>query len=225
MVQAMTPFGSMLEPEITTVVLPPSELSLDRSLQPRAGDALLLVDIQRDFLPGGALAVRDGDRVVPPALCLLNLFAGRSLPVFASRDWHPAAHCSFREQGGPWPAHCVAGTSGAAFAERLRLPAGAGIVSKATRVESDAYSAFEGTDLGKRLGAAGVKRLFVAGLATDYCVLHSVVDAVALGLSVVVLRDAIAAVDVREGDGARALQRMQELGVTFADSATVCRAA
>ena len=215
----------MPKTETSTAVVPPVALSLDRTLRPRAGDALLLVDIQRDFLPGGALAVRDGDRVVPPAQCLLSLFAERSLPVFASRDWHPAAHCSFSEQGGPWPAHCVAGTAGAAFADGLRLPAAAGIVSKATRVESDAYSAFEGTDLGKRLGAAGVKRLFVAGLATDYCILHSVVDAVALGLSVVVLRDAIAAVDVHEGDGARALQRMQELGVTFADSATVCSAA
>ncbi|MBE0550060.1 MAG: isochorismatase family protein [Rubrivivax sp.] len=211
--------------ETETVALPPSAPPLDGPLQPRAGDALLLVDIQRDFLPGGALAVRDGNRVVAPAHRCLRLFAERGLPVFASRDWHPATHCSFREQGGPWPAHCVAGTAGAAFAEGLGLPAWARIVSKATRAESDAYSAFDGADLGKRLGAAGVKRLFVAGLATDYCVLHSVVDAVALGLSVVVLRDAIAAVDVHEGDGPRALERMQELGVTFAESAAVCSAA
>lgn len=184
-------------------------------------DALVVVDVQRDFLPGGRLAVAHGDRVIDPINRLLAHFAARGLAVFASRDWHPSEHCSFREQGGPWPVHCVAGSAGAAFAEGLRLPAQACVVSKATRPESDSYSAFGGTDLGQRLREAGVARLFVVGLATDYCVLHTVTDALAAGFAVVVVLDAVAAVDAQPGDGDRAIARMRGLGASFADAAQI----
>ena len=197
----------------------------EAALMPVHGDALIVVDVQRDFLPGGSLAVPHGDRVVPPIDRCIGAFARRGLPVFASRDWHPADHCSFREQGGPWPPHCVAGSPGAAFADGLRLSHDMGIVSKATAPHLDAYSAFAGTDLSQRLAAAGVARLFVGGLATDYCVLQTVTDALAAGLRVVVLRDAVAAVDVHPGDGERAIARMRELGASFADSAEVLAAA
>lgn len=185
----------------------------------RQGDALLVVDVQRDFLPGGCLPVAHGDRVVAPLNRCVDLFAESGLPVFASRDWHPADHCSFRAQGGAWPAHCVAESPGAGFADELRLPSGVQIVSKATRRAHDAYSAFNETDLAARLSAAGVTRLFVAGLATDYCVLQTVKDALSAGFAVVVLSDAISAVDAQPGDGDSALAQMRERGALLIDSA------
>jgi nicotinamidase/pyrazinamidase len=191
------------------------------ALVPRCGDALLLVDVQCDFLPGGSLAVRDGDRVLAPINDCIALFGRQRLPVYASRDWHPAVHCSFRDQGGPWPPHCIAGSAGAQFSPDLRLPGDATIVSKATAADRDAYSAFDGTDLAPALRAAGVARLFVAGLATDWCVLRTVVDALGAGFGVVVLRDAVAAVDVQPGDGERALEQMRSLGATLGDAQAV----
>jgi len=195
------------------------------AMTPRRGDALIIVDVQRDFLPGGSLAVPHGDVVVPPINRCIDALARRGLPIFATRDWHPPAHCSFREQGGPWPPHCVAGSPGAAFADGLHLNEDVGIVSKATSPERDAYSAFAGTDLSQRLTAVGALRLFVGGLATDYCVLLTVTDALAAGFRVVVLRDAVAAVDVQPGDGERAIAQMRELGALFADSAEVLASA
>lgn len=176
------------------------------------GDALLIVDVQRDFLPGGSLAVPDGDAVVPVLNRYIAAARERGLPVVASRDWHPAKHCSFRPQGGPWPEHCIAGTDGAEFAPGLELPRDALIVSKATREEADAYSAFSGTGLAERLRALGVKRLLVGGLATDYCVLNTVRDALAEGFAVLLLKDAVRAVNVAPGDGERAERAMQEAG-------------
>ena len=177
-------------------------------------DALLIVDVQRDFLPGGALAVPGGDAVVAP----LNAYIAQALeagsPVFASRDSHPVDHCSFRERGGPWPPHCVAGTMGARFAPGLRLPPHAQIIDKATSAEADAYSAFSGTGLAQSLKAQGVQRVLVGGLATDYCVLSTVLDALREGFETVVLQDAIRAVDASSGDGARALAKMREAGAT-----------
>jgi len=175
-------------------------------------DAVLIVDVQVDFLPGGNLGVRRGDEVVP-ALNRYVAAAGRkSLPVFASRDWHPQNHCSFRARGGPWPEHCVAGTPGAAFSPGLELPRDAVVISKATTPEADAYSAFQGTDLAQRLRALGVKRLLVGGLATDYCVLNTVLDARKEGFEVLLLADAIRAVDVKPGDGERAEREMRSAG-------------
>lgn len=179
-------------------------------LQP--GDALLVVDVQNDFLPGGSLAVPHGDRVVPALNRYIGAFEAQHLPVYATRDWHPERHCSFRAQGGPWPPHCVAHTRGAEFAAALSLPPAATMISKATSADRDAYSGFEGTDLDRRLRAAGVRRLFVGGLATDYCVLNTVRDALQLGYEVLLLTDAIRAVDVQPGDGQRAEAEMTRLG-------------
>lgn len=182
------------------------------TLKLAAGDALLIADVQNDFLPGGALAVPDGDAVVPPLNTCLELFGRRGLPVFATRDWHPPDHCSFHQQGGPWPQHCIAGSYGAQFAAGLRLPVDATLVSKATQTEAEAYSAFAGTELDALLRAAGVRRLFVGGLTTDYCVLNTVKDALSLGYEALWLDDAVRAVDVTPGDGARAKAEMLRLG-------------
>ena len=182
------------------------------STEPRPGDALIVVDVQKDFLPGGSLAVPHGDEVVSVLNRYLEIFSSRGLPVYATRDWHPPQHCSFKDQGGPWPPHCVAGSDGAAFADGLRLPAEAVIVSKATAPEKDAYSGFQDTGLARRLHEAGVRRVFVGGLATDYCVLHTVHDALGEGFEVVLLEDAIRAVDIQPGDGERAVKEMLDAG-------------
>jgi nicotinamidase/pyrazinamidase len=191
------------------------------TLRPRTGDALIIVDVQNDFLPGGALAVSHGDEVVSELNRYAALFERLGLPVFATRDWHPRNHCSFQEQGGPWPAHCVAGTQGARFAPKLTLPPGSRVVSKATTPERDAYSGFAGTELDAMLRREKVYRVFVGGLATDYCVLNTVKDARALGYEVVLLKDAIRAVDLRSGDGRRALEEMQRLGAMPANVESV----
>ena len=176
------------------------------------GDALIVVDVQNDFLPGGSLAVPDGDAVVPVLNRYLAEFSARELPVYATRDWHPANHCSFKAQGGPWPPHCVAETHGAQFAAGLKFPAGTLIVSKASKPDKDAYSGFEGTDLDSLLRAQHVKRVFVGGLATDYCVLNTVRDAYRLGYETYLLVDAIRAVNVKPDDGRRAEEEMRRLG-------------
>lgn len=181
-----------------------------------AGDALLIVDVQRDFLPGGALSVPEGDAVIPVLNRCIREFVSRGLPVFATRDWHPVNHCSFRSQGGPWPEHCVAGTPGAEAPESLELPATVQVISKANSQEKDAYSGFQGTDLLARLRAKGCCRVFVGGLATDYCIKWTVLDALSNDVAVVVLEDAIRAVDVQPGDGARALADMVERGAAVA---------
>ncbi len=176
------------------------------------GDALIVVDVQNDFLPGGSLAVPDGDAVVPVLNRYAAAFAAGRFPVYATRDWHPSNHRSFKAQGGPWPPHCVADTNGAAFAPGLKLPAQTTVISKATTADKDAYSGFEGTDLDARLRAQGVKRVFVGGLATDYCVLNTVRDARKLGYDVMLLTDAIRAVNVKPDDGKRAEEEMSRLG-------------
>lgn len=196
-----------------------------RPCDPRAGDALLVVDVQNDFLPGGALAVADGDAVVPVLNRCLAVWRARGLPVFATRDWHPPGHVSFRERGGPWPPHCVAGSPGAAFAPALALGPESVVVSKGTTADRDAYSGFEGTDLDGRLRARGVRRVFVGGLATDYCVRHSVLDALKTGLRVTVVSDGIAGVDVRPGDSVRAIAEMQAAGARFVPASEVDPAA
>jgi nicotinamidase/pyrazinamidase len=182
---------------------------------PGPHDALVVVDVQNDFV-SGTLAVPGGAEVIAPLNRAIALFEGRGLPVVATRDWHPPDHCSFAAQGGPWPVHCVAGEQGADYAPGLELPAGAEQVLKATRPEVDAYSGFSGTDLAARLRGHDVRRVFVGGLATDYCVLNTVRDAIEEGFEVVVLGDAVRAVDAHEGDGARAEVEMRRLGAGFA---------
>ncbi|MCA1857739.1 isochorismatase family protein [Massilia oculi] len=172
------------------------------------GDALLIVDLQNDFLPGGALGVPHGDQVLAPVNALVALYHGRGLPIYASRDWHPENHCSFSAQGGPWPPHCVAATEGALFSEALQLPEEAIVVSKALSAHEDAYSAFNGTGLARSMLADGVTRLAVCGLATDYCVLNTVLDAIEAGFEVLLALEGMRAVEVHPGDGERALVRM-----------------
>ena len=181
------------------------------------GDALVIVDVQNDFCPGGALGVSEGDRVVAPLNACAGRFAAAGAPVFASRDWHPARTSHFKEWGGPWPPHCVQGTPGAEFHPDLRLPAGTTIVSKGSDPDEDAYSCFQACDdAGRRfadvLRAAGVRRLVVGGLATDYCVKATALDARRAGFEVVVLADAMRAVDLQPGDGARAVAEMEAVG-------------
>jgi nicotinamidase/pyrazinamidase len=169
-----------------------------------------VADVQKDFLSGGPLEVPGGDAVVPVLNHYIDLAHRHGAHVFAIRDWHPADHCSFRELGGRWPRHCVRGTRGAEFAQGLRLPAGAVLVSKGSDRERDAYSAFDGTRLHAALRALGVERVLVGGLATDFCVLETVRDARARGLAVLLLRDAIRGID--EAESERAVSTMVELG-------------
>ncbi len=187
-----------------------------RQLRPSAADALVLVDVQNDFLPGGALAVPAGDGVLKPLNRRVAAFERAGLPVFATLDWHPPGHCSFREAGGPWPAHCIAGTWGAEFPARLVLPATVRIISKGQNSMRDAYSGFQGTGLEQQLRDLHCQRLFVGGLATDYCISATVKDALASGFAAVVLRDAISAVNLQPGDGARALEEMSAQGARLA---------
>jgi nicotinamidase/pyrazinamidase len=177
-----------------------------------ANDALLLADIQNDFLPGGALGISGGDEIVPILSRYLHRFQAQGLPVYLTRDWHPPNHCSFRTQGGPWPEHCVAGSPGSLPPPSLATPASAVVIYKAIDPGREAYSAFEHTALDRHLRALGVRRLFIGGLATDYCVLHTVRDALALGYDVCLLMDGIKAVNLRPGDGRRAEEEMIGLG-------------
>ena len=179
--------------------------------------ALLVVDVQNDFCPGGALAVPQGDRVVDPINRLLAAYTAAHAAVFASRDWHPLGSSHFVGRGGRWPIHCVADTPGAAFHPQLLLPDGTAVITKGQSPDSDGYSAFDGTlPAGETLEAAlrerNVGRLTVCGLATDYCVRASVLDARARGLAVSVVRDAIAAVNLTPGDETGALDEMRAAG-------------
>lgn len=190
------------------------------SIRLTPNDALLLVDIQNDFCPGGALAVADGDAVVPVLNAWIAAARRGAARVFASRDWHPRDHLSFAEQGGLWPPHCVQETPGAAFHPDLELPDDAMVVTKADQSDREAYSAFDSGELAEQLGAAGIQRLWVGGLATDYCVKASVLDAAQLpGLEVHVITDAIRAVDASPGDGQAALESMRAAGAILEHAA------
>lgn len=193
------------------------------TLHPSKGDALIIVDMQNDFLPGGNLPVTEGDVIVPILNDYISVFLQHNLPIYATRDWHPPDHCSFQTQGGPWPPHCIAGSLGADFAPGLRLPDAEKftIISKGTHRDKDAYSGFEDTDLAERLQKEGVNRVFVGGLATDYCVLNTVRDALQLGFTVLLLEDAIRAVNLQPGDGAKAIAEMQQRGATSINLAEV----
>jgi len=189
-----------------------------QTITPQRGDALIVIDVQNDFLPGGMLAVPEGDQVIAPLNRCMAVFQARGLPVYATRDWHPADHCSFRSQGGPWPAHCVQGTTGAAFSPALEVPASARMISKAMNPARENYSDFEGTELDGQLRAFGVTRVFVGGLATDYCVLNTVRDGLKLGYQVYLLVDAIRAVNVNPDDGDKAIAEMVALGAQLVSS-------
>lgn len=183
--------------------------------------ALVIVDVQNDFCPGGSLAVAGGDRVAAPLTRLATRCAAAGLPVFASRDWHPPDTAHFQDAGGPWPAHCVRDTPGAELHPDLVLPPEAVILSKGVDPQADGYSAFEardeaGRDLAQRLRAAGVDHLLVGGLATDYCVRATVLSALSRGLGVSLLTDAVAGVNVQPGDAQRAIDEMVAAGAQLA---------
>ena len=175
--------------------------------------ALVLVDIQNDFCPGGALAVAEGDETVSVANRLMPHFP----LIISTQDWHPINHVSFRERGGPWPPHCVQGTEGAALHPDLNKTPISHYFFKASSVDNDAYSEFEGADdtghsLDEVLRSNGVKRLYVAGLATDYCVRATVLDGVSRGYEVYVCTDGVRAVNVDPMDGEKALNEMSRAG-------------
>ncbi|MDA4129010.1 MAG: isochorismatase family protein [Thaumarchaeota archaeon] len=180
--------------------------------------ALVVVDVQNDFCPGGSLSVKHGDKVVGHINAMIERFESEGLPIFFTRDWHPADHCSFHEQGGIWPPHCVRETKGAKFHTNLRVPADATIISKATKADKEAYSGFDGTDLSARLKALRVTRVIVGGLATDYCVKNTVLDALHDGFEVMILKDCIKGVEVRKGDSAQAIQEMKANGAVMIQS-------
>jgi len=174
--------------------------------------ALIVVDVQNDFCPGGALAVKEGDTVVPVFNRYLELSRKSGIRVFACRDWHPRNHRSFKAQGGPWPPHCVQETRGAEFHPDLKLPAEAVIISKGWRPEDESYSEFENTNLELYLKRGGIRRVLVGGLATDYCVKQTALDACRLGFETCFLTDASRGIDVKKGDSERALEEMKKAG-------------
>jgi len=192
--------------------------------------ALVVVDIQNDFCPGGALPVADGDKVVPVLNKYIQLFRTASAPIIYTRDWHPPDHSSFKAQGGPWPPHCVQGTEGAKFRPDLLSPDEGEIVSKANR-KDEAYSFFQGTGLPHRLRRlrfrlglrGGIEALFVGGLATDYCVKETILDGLRLGFQVYYLDDASKGVNVNPDDSLLAVKEMLSKGakkITLSDLAT-----
>ncbi len=179
------------------------------------GKALIIVDIQNDFCPGGALAVSGGDQVVP---VLNKLLQQADMLSVATRDWHPEDHCSFKSQGGPWPAHCVAGTFGADFHHKLYRSFIEQVVSKAMVRDQEAYSGFQGTELAGYLHLCGISRVFIGGLATDYCVKATALDAVNKGFKTYLILDACRAVNVNPDDGDKAVQEMISAGVIITTS-------
>ena len=178
-------------------------------------DALIVVDVQNDFCPGGSLGVTGGDAVARKMGATARTFAERGGKVFATQDWHPAGHLSFAAQGGQWPDHCVQGSHGAEFHAELGLPEGTRVIKKGASLDKDAYSGFIDSDLDAQLKAGGINRVYVGGLATDYCVVNTVVDALANGYETYVLADAVAAVNVEPGDGDRALHLMELNGAVL----------
>ena len=183
----------------------------------RARKALLIVDVQNDFCPAGALAVPEGDKVVPVINKYIKIFKKKKAPVLATRDWHPVKTRHFKDFKGVWPVHCVRNTRGAAFHPKLELPKDAILLYKGMDPQKDAYSAFQaedaaGTRLPKLLGLLGVKELYIAGLATDYCVRFSTRDALKHGFKVKILFDAIKGVNLKPQDSEKAIKEMLRLG-------------
>jgi nicotinamidase/pyrazinamidase len=179
--------------------------------------ALLIVDVQNDFCPGGALQIMNGDRVVEPVNRAVKYFVAAGLPILASRDWHPPETRHFSTSGGVWPVHCVRGTAGAEFHPDLHLPEETVVLSKGINPELDGYSAFDGVTgdgrtLSKLLRDLDVQRIYICGLATDYCVLCTTLEALRNGLHITVLTDAVAGVDIVPGESACAIEDMVKAG-------------
>ena len=186
--------------------------------------AILVVDVQNDFCPGGALGIQDGDKLIPIANKLMPLFP----LVLATQDWHPLNHCSFREQGGIWPPHCVQNTKGAELHPGLHTKEIDRFFFKAFSADKDAYSGFEGLDekgcsLDAVLRNEKINRLYIAGLATDYCVKATAFDALKNGYEVYVIVDAVQAVNVNEKDGEKALAELESLGAHLLNSVALLK--
>jgi len=182
---------------------------------------LLIVDVQNDFCPGGALQIINGDKVVEPINRAIKYFTAAGLPILASRDWHPPDTTHFITSGGVWPVHCVQGTSGAEFHPGLLLPEETVVLSKGINPELDGYSAFDGVTgdgrtLTKLLRHLHARRLYICGLATDYCVLCTTLEALRNGLNVTVLTDAVAGVNIVPGESACAIEDMVKAGAQLA---------
>jgi nicotinamidase/pyrazinamidase len=190
-----------------------------------AKPALIVVDVQRDFCPGGALAVADGEKIIPKVNELVRAFESAGLPIFFTRDWHPRDHVSFKVRGGPWSPHCVQGTPGAGFHPSLEIPADAVVVDKGTLQGEDAYSGFQGTDLARKLHGLDVKQIYVAGLATDYCVKNTVLDGTAQGFETYVITDCVKGVNLKPTDSATALKAMDSHGAKRTTSGRVLKSA
>ena len=179
----------------------------------QAKKALIVVDVQNDFCPGGSLAVASGDEVVGPLNELAKEFLDRGEPVFKTRDWHPERTKHFAAYGGTWPVHCVQGARGAEFHADLIDDPRITIISKGTDESADGYSGFDGTNLAQVLRERGVAEVWVGGLATDYCVKHTVLDARREGFAVRALADAMRAVNLNRNDGRQAIEEMRAAGV------------
>jgi len=175
-------------------------------------DALVVIDVQNDFCPGGTSPVPDGQYVIPVINQWIEQARAVGARVVASRDWHPPDHCSFREQGGPWPAHCIRETPGAAFAAELALPDDALVVSKGAAGDRDNDSAFDDTGLANMLHAQGIRRIWVSGLAEDVGVRASVLDACEAGFATHLVTSATRAINMQPGDGERAVEAMRAAG-------------
>ena len=174
--------------------------------------ALIVVDVQNDFCPGGSLAVAHGDEVVAPLNKLIREFLDRGEPVYKTRDWHPAQTKHFKAYGGVWPLHCIQNTAGAEFHRDLLDDPRITIISKGIDESADGYSGFDGTNLADLLREEGVAEIWVGGLATDYCVKETVVDGVQHGFKVKALADAMRAVNLSDEDGAKAIKAMRDAG-------------
>ena len=191
---------------------------MNQKLTLSSSDALLVTDMQIDFLPGGALPIANADELIPVINSYIKRFKNTA-HIIASRDWHPHNHMSFNQQGGPWPPHCVQNTAGAKFNPDLKLPSESLVISKATDPQREAYSVFDGTPFEEELRKMDVKRLFVAGVATDYCVVNTVLDARKLGFEAIVLMDATLGIDVTHGDVDQAIDVIVKSGAQQATTA------
>jgi nicotinamidase/pyrazinamidase len=183
----------------------------EHTLQP--GDALIIVDVQNDFCPGGALAIENGGDVVPVLNRWIAIALAKRIPIYASRDWHPIGHISFKEQGGPWPPHCLQDSEGARFHPHLQLPTSVVKITKGVRFDQDQNSAFDQTGLAFQLRLTAIKRLWVGGLAEDVCVLATVLDGRRNDFDVVVIENATKPVSAEDGETAR--RQMLEAGARF----------
>jgi nicotinamidase/pyrazinamidase len=182
--------------------------------------ALLIVDVQNDFCPGGALGVQDGDRVVPVLNQYIEKFDRAGMPIFITRDWHPPRTTHFNTAGGLWPPHCVQGSAGAEFHPDLKISSAAVVLSKGMAVDEDSYSGFAAADergvvLNDLLRQSGIESIYIGGLATDYCVKETVLDGLRQGFHVALLQDAVCGVNLHPEDSVRAIDAMIKAGVTI----------